>query len=100
MDYVVYVLYSRKHNKIYIGYTGDLIQRIYWHNHGNKGYTRRFRPWEVAHVEFYQTKTEALNREKALKGGQGRAWIKAHFNKECGFISAYGGREFKSPSRH
>jgi len=88
MEYVVYILYSKTNDKIYIGYSGNLIQRIYWHNNGNKGYTKRYRPWTVVHVEFYHTKTEALKREKSLKGGQGRAWIKLNLNKEAGFISA------------
>ncbi|MCK4676496.1 MAG: GIY-YIG nuclease family protein [Bacteroidales bacterium] len=30
--YYTYVLYSKKHNKIYIGYTGDLQDRLRSHN--------------------------------------------------------------------
>lgn len=81
MNFVVYVLYSVEHTKIYIGYSANLIQRIYWHNNGNKGYTKRYRPWIVVHVEFYETKKQALLREKALKGGQGREWIKTILEK-------------------
>jgi len=34
-----------------------------------KGYTVRYRPWEVIHVEFLMLKKQAINREKNLKTG-------------------------------
>lgn len=46
--YVVYVLYSERYSKIYIGYTSDLIDRFHSHNQfAAKGYTVHYRPWEV-----------------------------------------------------
>jgi putative endonuclease len=49
------------------------------HNqYGKKGYTTKFRPWIVIHVEFFETKTEALKREKWFKSGVGRTYIKHH----------------------
>ena len=75
-EYVVYVLYSSKFDKIYIGFTSNLIQRFYSHNFlGTKGYTIRYRPWEVIYVEFFNDKKSALLREKYLKSGGGRRWI-------------------------
>jgi putative endonuclease len=76
MIFTVYVLYSEKHKRKYIGYTSDLIQRFYSHNSlATKAYTNRYRPWVVLHTEHFETIEEALYREKQLKGGQGRAWI-------------------------
>jgi len=89
MDFIVYILWSESSDKIYIGFSEGLIQRIFWHNNGRKGYTRRFRPWTVVHVEFYGSKKEALHREKQLKSGQGRQWISEHLDKGKGFISAF-----------
>jgi putative endonuclease len=75
--YCVYVLYSSKHNRIYIGETANLIERFKSHNQlGKKGYTIRYRPWVVAYVEFFETRSEAIKREKSLKQGQGRMWIR------------------------
>ena len=75
-EFVVYILYSPSAKRIYIGYTSDLINRIASHNIFSKsGHTVRYRPWIAAHVEFFETKKEALAREKSLKGGQGRQWI-------------------------
>ena len=76
-EFVVYILYSRKYKKRYTGYTSNLIQRFYSHNFlSKKGFTIRYRPWEVVYVEYFNTKEEAKSREKFLKSGQGRAWIK------------------------
>lgn len=73
--YVVYVLYSQKFNKIYIGYTSSLISRFRSHNKLGKGWTKKFRPWIVVLVEFFETKKEAIEKENALKGAKGREWI-------------------------
>jgi len=73
----MYVLYSFKWNRLYIGETSDLIFRMEMHNRRGEGFTKRYRPWIVIHVEFYNNRSEALNREKQLKMGQGRAWIRS-----------------------
>jgi len=62
-----YVLYSRQHDKIYIGESSDLETRLQYHNHGpSKGWTARYRPWELVHEERFATRREALRREKEL----------------------------------
>ena len=74
--YTVYVLFSERFNKIYIGYTSDLENRIISHNElGKKGWTLKFRPWVLVYSEEFSTKAEALLKEKQLKSGKGREWI-------------------------
>ncbi|MRX67042.1 putative endonuclease [Flavobacterium resistens] len=76
-EFVVYILYSEKFNKNYTGYTSNLIERFKSHNLlGTKEYTLKFRPWKVIHVEFFNSKSEAIKREKYLKTGIGREFIK------------------------
>ena len=76
MIFTVYVLYSTKFDKIYIGYTSDLEQRLLSHNvFANKGYTIKYRPWEILFTEQFASKTEAMSREKQLKSGVGREMI-------------------------
>ena len=76
MTFSVYVLFSPSHNKIYIGYTSDLEKRLLSHNHlSPKGYTKRYRPWMLIHTEVFNTKLEAIKREKELKSGRGRKFI-------------------------
>jgi putative endonuclease len=74
--YYVYVLYSKSHEKIYIGFTSDLEQRLLSHNElGKKGWTINFRPWIKIHTEAFNSKPEAMKREKQLKSARGRKWI-------------------------
>ena len=74
--YTVYILFSKKYNKIYIGYTSDLEGRIISHNElGKKGWTFKFRPWTLVYSEEFDVKVEALSKEKHLKSGRGREWI-------------------------
>ena len=78
--FTVYVLHSPTFNKIYIGFTSDLEKRILSHNKlATKGWTVRFRPWNVIHTETFLSKSEALKREKQLKSGKGREWIHQNF---------------------
>jgi len=75
--YTVYVLYSFSYDKIYIGYTSNLIDRFRSHNKlGKKGWTLRYRPWVVGYTEVYRSKTEARKREKYLKSGTGRRFCR------------------------
>jgi putative endonuclease len=75
-EFVVYILFSEKYTKNYVGFTSNLIQRFKSHNSlGIQGYTRKFRPWKVIHIEFFHIKAEAMNREKYLKTGIGREYI-------------------------
>jgi putative endonuclease len=86
--FTVYVLFSARHHKTYVGYTSDLIARYWSHNHfGNTGWTKKYRPWVVAYCEHYETKSDAAKREKELKSGKGRDWIK--FKLET-WISVFG----------
>ena len=76
MMFYTYVLYSKKFNKIYVGYTANLEDRFKSHNQlATKGYTVKFRPWIIAFHEEFETKSEAIKREKQLKSSQGRKYI-------------------------
>jgi putative endonuclease len=75
--FVVYCLYSAKFEKIYIGFTSNLIQRFKGHNSLSKmGCTHKYRPWIVILVEPFDRKKDAMIREKQLKGAKGRTWIR------------------------
>ena len=74
--FTVYVLYSEAYEKIYIGYTSDLAKRFLSHNElGTKGWTIKFRPWEIIYTEEYLLKSDAMRREKELKSSRGRMFI-------------------------
>jgi putative endonuclease len=74
--FTVYVLYSEKYKKIYIGQTNDIKKRFESHNEfGNKGWTIQFRRWKIVHTEVFETRGDAMRREKELKSARGREWI-------------------------
>ena len=80
MSYFVYVLRSASSGKIYIGQTSDLEKRISQHNDPAYRITlhtkRNLGPWKLVHSEQFATRAQAMAREKALKSGQGRQWIR------------------------
>lgn len=77
MNFVVYILYSKKHDIHYVGYTSDLENRLQSHNDlATKGFTVKYRPWKLIYTEIYETKREAMKREKYFKSGVGRIFIK------------------------
>ena len=75
--FTVYVLKSILFDKIYIGFTSDITKRILAHNHSkNKGWTKNFMPWQIVYTENFETKKEAMDREKQLKSFRGREFIR------------------------
>ena len=76
--YYVYVLYSQRYDKIYIGYTSNLEARLASHNElSKKGWTVRYRPWRLVYKEKYSNKKDAMQREKELKSHRGRDFIRS-----------------------
>jgi len=65
--YYVYILKSKKDGNLYIGQTSNLSQRLECHNSGRIKSTKRRAPFQLIHVEEFQTRGEAMKREKALK---------------------------------
>jgi putative endonuclease len=82
LHWYVYVL-RNPDGKLYVGQTRDLAFRMHQHNdpkHTLTRTTKRFRgPWEMVYSETVPSRSAALAREKALKSGQGRVWLKARF---------------------
>ena len=76
-QYHTYVLHSKNYDKIYIGYTSNLKERIKSHNElGKMGYTRMYRPWTIIYTETFDSKSLAMTREKQLKSARGRRFIR------------------------
>ena len=72
MEFLVYILYSEKFNKTYVGFTSNLIGRIKSHNELGYDWTKSFRPWKVVYIEVFENKTDAIKKEKYFKTGKGR----------------------------
>ena len=67
-EFVVYILFSKKYMKTYVGFTSNLIGRFKSHNVlGTKGYTIKYRPWIVLEVQFFTSKKEAMEMKNSIK---------------------------------
>ncbi len=75
----VYVLRSDKDNRPYIGATRNVSQRLGTHNSGGSVYTAPHRPWRLIVSLEFSTEQSALEFERYLKTGSGRAFAKRHF---------------------
>ncbi len=73
--YFVYIIYSKKRDRFYVGYTSDISFRITKHNAGATVSTRSGIPWELVYTEEYLAKTEAIKREKEIKNKKSRKYI-------------------------
>lgn len=75
--YSVYVIQNIQ-GILYKGFTKDLKKRIAQHNapDGFKSYTSKRGPWKLVYVEEFPTELEAKSREKFLKSGKGRDFLK------------------------
>jgi putative endonuclease len=67
MDYNVYILFSRKDGKLYIGQTNNLNKRLKEHNSGLVFSTKNRRPLVLIRNEKFNSRSKAMNREKFLK---------------------------------
>ena len=74
--YYVYALKSVKHNRIYIGFTIDLNARLKEHNSGKTKSTKFYGPWDLFYSEELNSRGDARKREKILKSGSGREFLK------------------------
>lgn len=79
--YSVYVLHSAEIDKFYVGYTKDINKRVKHHNLGLNRWSKRGIPWKLIYSEEYNNKSEALKRERFLKTGKGREFIRARVAK-------------------
>ena len=74
--FFVYVLYSEKYDRTYVGFTNDLERRLKEHNIGHSKSTKAYKPWIVIYNVELDTRMKAREREKYLKSGIGRDFIK------------------------
>lgn len=70
--YYVYILFSEKLNKKYIGFSSDLKKRLLEHNKGKSVFTRTGKPWKLLYYEAFMMEKDARVEELFLKSGKGR----------------------------
>ncbi|MBI5664309.1 MAG: GIY-YIG nuclease family protein [Nitrospirae bacterium] len=73
----VYVLYSHKDRRFYIGFTENLKKRYEEHQQRKVFSTAPRLPIELIFYEAYRNKYDALRREKYLKSSKGKTTLKS-----------------------
>ena len=89
--YFVYILYSPKVDRLYIGVTNDIDRRLEQHNSGGSNYTRGKGPWYIVYKEEYENKSEALKREREIKNWKSRSRIIKEFKINLGDFNRQSG---------
>jgi len=67
MVYTVYILYSQKDTRLYVGCTSNIQERLKRHRQGEVRATRTRRPLVLIREERFENKTDAFERERFLK---------------------------------
>ena len=77
MFFYVYILFSEKLNKYYIGSTDDVERRIEEHNNikYNNSFTSRGIPWKLASNIICQSSSQAYKIEKHIKAMHSKKYI-------------------------
>src|SRR3989344_5669301 len=74
--FYTYVLRSKKDDKLYTGATEDLRERFRLHNNGKVFSTKGRGPFELIYYEACGSSKDAFMREKYLKSGPGKRFLK------------------------
>lgn len=83
--YYVYVLENVNDRSWYIGYSANLKQRTERHNNGDGARTTaRKKDWRLIYYEAYLNELDAKGRERFLKSGSGRTFLKKQLTNFLG----------------
>ena len=73
----VYAIKSEMNDEIYVGIAKDADIRLKEHNAGKNRYTKGLRPWKTLYRELQSDWQAARKREKYLKSGVGKEFLKS-----------------------
>jgi putative endonuclease len=74
--YYVYAIRSLSRKYIYVGITDNVERRVLEHNTGRNKTTKPYRPFKLLFVESFDTRELARKKEKYLKSGIGKEFLK------------------------
>lgn len=75
----VYVVRSERRKLLYVGLSSNVARRLATHNSGGSVFTAAHRPWRLAASIELPTERQALEFERYLKSGSGRAFMNGLF---------------------
>ncbi|MFQ5603902.1 MAG: GIY-YIG nuclease family protein [bacterium] len=75
MHHFVYILHSEKLDRYYVGVSHAPEIRLFYHNSGKGGWSKRGIPWRLVFVEEFSSRSEALKRERFIKKQKSRVFL-------------------------
>ncbi len=72
----VYAIYDKLLDQIYVGMTNNLERRVGEHKRGQSFYTRQFKDFKLIYKESFENYTEGRKKEKYLKQGAGKEFLR------------------------
>jgi putative endonuclease len=73
--FYVYIIYSGKLDRYYVGYTSDVAIRLEQHNTGKSSFTSKASDWKLVFQEQFTSREEAHRRELNIKNKKSRKYI-------------------------
>jgi putative endonuclease len=73
--FVVYILYSQRLSKFYTGFTGNLVQRLVFHNEGKNHFSKKGLPWLLITCFEVADKVAAMKLEKQIKKNGAKRYL-------------------------
>ncbi|RJQ24682.1 GIY-YIG nuclease family protein [Candidatus Parcubacteria bacterium] len=74
--FYTYVLKSKRDDKLYVGHSDNLKNRIQKHNKGLVKSTKDRRPLQLMYYEACLNESKSIKREQYFKTGFGRRFLK------------------------
>ena len=87
--YYVYLLISEKDGNFYTGLTADLKRRFEEHNRGLVNSTKNRLPLKLIYYEACLNETDARRRERYIKSGMGKKYLKNRLKSYLGNLQRY-----------
>ena len=75
--FYVYAIASCTRQYIYVGLTNDVERRLFQHNNGENRSTKAYKPFRLIWKEECKTRPEARMREKQMKSGVGKEYLRS-----------------------
>ncbi|MBL7720963.1 MAG: GIY-YIG nuclease family protein [Chitinophagaceae bacterium] len=75
--FYVYAIKSERDGRIYVGMCSEVKARLKEHNAGKTKSTKGYTPWKLIYFEEKPDRIEARKREKYLKSGIGKEFLKS-----------------------
>ena len=73
--FTVYILYSKKLGKFYVGYTSDIEIRLEQHNNAISKFSKGGIPWQLIYSIKIEDKKEAILLERKIKKNGAKRYL-------------------------